>query len=272
MKQLPDGRWEHSFRQSWYGTYLECPEQSRLIHEGTYPYDQTEAAASGTAVHTAIEAVLTDCADYASALQGGLDTFCRISQEEGFRWVKVKTERTALQHVEGGFSSWYRDVYPTLGACVWVEHQFEFVLHEDAERVIMLTGTVDYAEQPSGLSDWKLTGNADKYGRDGWKLTRAAPQPTFYAAAAYDAGLFALDEVVPFRFVALSPQGYRPQVLPADRTWGHVQFLKRQLMDLAEEIEHRPAGVAWHRRDQSPLCSPKWCLNWGDCKGKHVAT
>lgn len=258
---------EHVIHQSWFNTFLTCPEQARLIAAHEYPRDESSSAAIGTAAHAAIQAVLLDCLDFKAALQAGVDTFETISTEPGFRWEKIKTHKTALAHIEGGFTSWYRYVLPTLGSTVWCEESFDFVLHEDDQRVIRIAGTVDYAEA-AGLADWKLTANLDKYGkRDGWKQKRWAVQPTFYAGAAYNAGIFPRSQTVPFAFWALSPQGRKPQLLRADRTWQHVEWLKQQLVFAAVLIE---ADLpVWPLNDQHALCSEKWCLVWGDCKGRH---
>ena len=271
-KQLADGRWEHWFHQSWLSTYAECPEMARTEMLKMYPREETDANCKGTAVHAAIEAVLVRNADFADALNVGMDLFRELAATEGFKWVKVKTEKTALEHVAGGFASWYHYVWPTLGASKWVEEHFSLTLHEDDERVIGLAGTVDYAELPSGIRDWKLTSNTDKYksgfGGEGWKQTRWAIQPTAYAAAAYDRGLYAKTETVPFTFVALSPMGREPQLCPAPRTWDHVQWLLHQLTPIAKLIEANLSQ--WPLRDQHALCSPDWCPHWDACKGQFL--
>lgn len=261
---------EHVIHQSWLNTFLTCPEQARLIASREYPRDESSSAAAGTAVHAAVQGVLLNCLDFKAALQAGIDTFQTISSADGFRWEKIKTERTALKHIEGGFKSWYVYVLPNLGSTVWVEEPFDFVLYEDEMRIIRIAGTVDYGEA-SGLADWKLTSNTDKYGkRDGWKQTRWAVQPTFYAAAAYNAGLFQPNQTVPFAFWALSPQGRKPQLLRADRTWQHVEWLKQQLVFAAVLIEGKLP--VWPLNDQHALCSEKWCMAWPDCKGKYFSS
>lgn len=268
MKLLDDGRWFHSFRQSWVNTWLTCPEQARHVLHGTYPVDESEAAAKGTAVHAGIERHLTTMAPLSDCLDVAVTTFREIAAGEHFRWVKVKTEATALKHIAGGLNSWWRFVRPSLGATIWCEHSFRFILCEDEARVIEIAGTVDYADV-AGLSDWKLSGNADKYGRDSWKLKRWAVQPTFYVAAAYEAELFPHDGEVPFTFVALDQQGGRPQLAPANRTPQHIHWLKVQLRSIARQIERQVDEQPWPLNDQHPLCSADWCLVYDTCKGSH---
>lgn len=269
MEVLPDGRIEHVFHQSWLGTYFTCPEQARakLAHE--LPPDLSEASAKGHAVHAAIEAVLRDCVQPDEALSLAFKTFREESAEPHFRWVKVKTENTCLSHIEGYFASWWDYVYPTLGASVWIEHEFRHLFHEDDERVIYFGGTADYAEF-GRIYDWKTTMNKDKYGtrfgQDGWEQKRWAIQPTFYSAAYYREFL----TIPEFVFVALDNQGREPQLLPMTRSLGELQFLVRQSLEVARFIETAGTNGPWPLRDQHVLCSPKWCMKWDDCKGGYV--
>lgn len=257
---------EHTFHQSWLDNFLNCPERARLVLAGQYPGDQTDATAKGTATHTAIEAVVERCDSYEDALQAGVDRFREISAEPDFRWVQVKRERTALLHIEQGFHTWYKRVYPSLKATIWCEREFRFLFHEDEVRRIYLGGTVDYADS-EGLKDWKLTGNRDKYTRDAWKLQKFALQPTVYAAAAYELGLYDRSEVVPFEFVAMPTGGQKPYRVQCERTAEHMSWLRQQCVSVAEHIE---ADLPrWHLNDQSALCSPKWCGVWDKCKGAH---
>jgi hypothetical protein len=259
---------EHVIRQSWLDTYFECPEQARLVWTGRYPYDQTEAAAKGTAVHAAIQAVVEHCAGFDEALTEGLDTFRKLSAEEGFRWVKVKREDTCLKHIEGGLTSWWTHVRPTLGATIWCEEQVKLLFHEDDERIIWLSGTPDYADS-SGLKDWKLSANQDKYGRDAWKLKRWGIQATVYATMARHLGLYGPEDDVPFEWVALSQKGGKPQLVPTTRTLGDERFLREQVISLVRVIE-QGTDHTWPLRDQSALCSPDWCLAYPTCKGQYV--
>jgi len=260
----------HVFRQSWLSTYFECPEQARFMLKDTHPADQTDAAAAGTSVHAAIEAVIMRCVEPDAAVALGVQTFRTLAADPDFRWVKVKREETALAHIEGGFYSWYDYVYPTLVSTTWCEEEFKFLFHDTPEREIWLSGTADYADDRHGIMDWKLSGNKDKYAKEGWKLRRWGVQPTVYAAAAFEAGLYVPGEEVPFTFVNLDFKGTKPQLLPANRTIQHMSFLKEQLTSIAEFIE---AGLPhWPLRDQHALCSPDWCLKWNQCKGKHFQT
>lgn len=262
-------KFEHTFRQSWLGTYFECPEQARLVLRGEYPPDQSEAALKGTAMHAGIEHVLRDGGNYQTGLTRALDTFEEGTLDSNLRWVQTLRAETCLRHVTNGFRLWYEGHYPTLGAAIWVEEGFKFLFHEDDRRRIFLSGTVDYAEA-TGLQDWKLTGNADKYGKDAWKLRRFGIQPTVYATAAYELGLFPPDQPIRFNFVAMPTTGSRIQVVDCYRSQQDVAWLKAQCVSIARHIEGGTEDL-WPLRDQSALCSPKWCTAWSNCKGKYIS-
>lgn len=258
---------EYVFHQSWLSTFYTCPEQARLEMTGQYPRDETEAAAKGTAVHAAIEAVLMRNVGPDEALPIAFATFRDIAAKPEFRWVKVKTEKTALEHIEGGFFSWYDHVLPELGSTVWVEQPFRHLLYEGPDFSVYIAGTIDYYERGK-VKDWKLTQNTDKYGRDSWQLKRWSLQATTYGTAIMTE--FGYDEVE-FEFVALNPMGHRPQVVPMTRNREHSAFLRAQLISVAEFIERNGTDKPWPLSDQHALCSPKWCLNWDNCKGLYVA-
>lgn len=259
---------EHTFHQSWINTYFECPEQARYIHTGTYPVDETEAAAKGTAVHAAIQAVIQDLASYDEALQVALDTFRGLAELPGFRFVQTLNQSTCEKHIHTAFRTWWDQLLPTLAPTVWCEEQFKFLLYSDYKRDIWLAGTVDYADR-NGVKDWKFSMNRDKYGaRDGWKLKRFGVQPTAYAAAAYEAGLYGPDEEVPFQFVCIHPANGKVQTLDCPRTIQHVDWFREQCVSIAEQIE--ADQPRWALRDQSALCSPDWCRAWASCKGKYL--
>ncbi len=260
---------EHTFRQSWLGTYFECPEQARLVLRGEYPVDNTEAALKGTCMHEGIERVLKGDS-VASGLTTALDKFEAdvVSLGSDLRFVQTQRVETCLRHIENGYRQWATFVWPTLGAASWVEEQFKFLFYEDDDRRIFLSGTVDYGEYRSALRDWKLTGNRDKYGREAWKLKRFGIQPTVYAAAAYELGLFLPTDDVKFIFTAMPTTGIGVQLVDCIRTPQHIDWLRRQCLSIARQIE-RGTEDTWPLRDQSALCSPEWCTAWDTCKGAY---
>lgn len=269
MKLLDDGRVEHVFHQSWLYTFFTCPEQARLVLNKTYGVDETEAAAKGTAVHAAIQAVIMDLALPDEAVSIAFKTFRDIAAVPEFRYVKTKTENTCLSHIEGAFASWWDYVYPDLKATLWVEHDFKFIAYEDDTRVIYWAGCVDYAET-GRVVDWKVSSNKDKYGtkfgQDGWEQKRWAIQPTVYCGAYNQA----FGSIPDFEFVNLDVNGREPQVLPIDRSHGQIEFLTDQTVHVAEFIETHGTERPWPLNDQHALCSEKWCMNWRNCKGRYV--
>lgn len=263
-----DAKHVHSFHQSWLSNFLTCNEMGRLIYRKEYPADETEAAARGTAVHAGIEAVLNDCVQPDEALSIAFKTYREEAEHPAFRYVKHKKESTVLNHIEGGFASWWDYVYPTLGPSVWVEQRFKFLFHEDDERVIYLSGTADYAER-GRVDDWKVTTNKDKYsgafGGDGWEQKRWSVQATTYCEAYRQA----FGTLPKFRFVALDVAGRKPQLLEVERSAGQISFFREQCVSIARQLERGNSHV-YPLNDQHALCSEKWCRNWPNCKGAYV--
>lgn len=263
-----ESRYVHVFHQSSLNTFLTCPELGRKTFRNDMPRDETEAAAKGTAVHAAIESVLTDLVLPDEALSLAFKTFRDIAEHGNFRYVKVKTESTCLNHIEGAFASWWDYVYPQLRSALWIEERFTFPFYEDDERVIYLRGTADYAERLR-IDDWKVTQNKDKYsesfGGDGWEQKRWSIQATTYCAAYYNA----FNAIPEFRYVALDVHGREPQLLTVERNLGHFDFLADQCVTIAQQLE-RGNDYRYALNDQHALCSAKWCQNWYECKGRFL--
>ena len=263
-----DSKHVHTFHQSWLQTFMTCPEQGRLIYRKELPRDATDASARGHAVHAGIEAVLNDCVQPDEALSIAFKAFREEAKLPAFRYVKHKRESTVLGHIEGSFASWWDYVYPTLGAAMWIEKRFKFPFYEDDERVIYLSGTADYAER-GRIDDWKTTTNKDKYsesfGGDGWEQKRWSIQASAYCAAYFDQYGY----LPTFRFVALDVQGREPQLLEVERSGGQILFFREQCVTVAQQLE-RGNDHRYVINDQHALCSPRWCLNWANCKGKYL--
>jgi hypothetical protein len=252
---------------------LLCTERGRHSIEGTYPEDNTDATAIGTAVHAGIEHRLRSGASADICVGVALDEFAVISATPGFRWVKVKKAQTACRYIEVAVRSWFSDVLPKLGSPVWVEQDFNFVADERDGLQVRLSGTIDYLDSAHGLMDWKTAGDVRKYqggyGGEGWKLKRWGVQPTVYTLAQHT--LLGHTPPLPFTFVA-NTKGTdewtwlgEEQGLVRDET--HWSWLIEQMWSYVGLI--RSGLAVWPKNDQHALCSPDWCQAWNDCKGKH---
>lgn len=271
LVQVDDGRWHHRFGSSWLKTFDLCPERARLEREG---YDlESDAAAAGTAVHLAIQQTLDDY--YASGVpydaQTAVDLFHAEFDSMEYEHIKYRTAAPLHKFGETCVRAWYRRVLPTLPPQAELERRFSFALVDDEQRVIELTGTIDYWPTTEGdtLRDWKTSGRGPY---EEWEYRRWAIQPTTYSLAyAIGEGLFDWRDArpgeltTPFEYVVLGRHGVQRFMVergPSDWRW-----LEEKVVAAARLIE---SGLSeWPKQDNHALCSAKWCPAFGVCKGKH---
>lgn len=251
-----DGRWHHKFRQSWLNTTDLCLERSRLEMDETMPKVDSDAACVGTAVHSAIEICLASGGVPLSDMKELFNAeFSELSALPTFRWVKY-TDLSARAWGELCLTSWWTEILPTLSFDAQLEESFVVPLVDSNERVIELSGTVDYVDRNKGLLiDWKTSGGGPYRA---WEKQRWAVQPTVYTYA------FTYKGVVPdFQYVVMHPKGV--QRLDVVRTQGDHAWLAAKCVSMARLLE---AGLSqWPLNDNHALCSEKWCPAWASCKG-----
>jgi hypothetical protein len=265
----------YTFHQSWINTFANCPEQARLELMGELPRTASDATAMGSAMHAAAEAVLANNANEEQAVVAAQQAFLEATQEEGFRYVQVKTEATALKYAEQLTRSWYRDIYPQLGEPLRVEDKFDVPLVVSDDCVIRIAGAYDFADG-SGIWDWKTANRPYEQ----WEVDRFKIQPTVYTAAyaieiatqasAHDIPVLSLAPINFTYAVGLKGRGNNEpiQVLSTTRgpeEWGWLITQLHRIVDLVEaDLDH------WPMIDQGWHCSPRWCGAWDSCKGAHV--
>jgi hypothetical protein len=254
-------RRNHDFRQSDLNTWMMCPEQFRLNRAGQLPRHESDATAVGTAVHHGIEGVLSGQCSLDEGHDLAAEKFTELLPTIE-RWNKAD-ERTCYVHVSNCYTTWADQVYPMLPAAVLVEESFRVLLHEDEHRTIHLTGTVDMLDELGCVWDWKNMGAEIQK----WEADRFKIQPTAYTYAARHA--WGVEE--PEFAYAVMLKRAKPvdaQILYVQRTEQHWEWLKRQAVSLALQIEAQLP--VWHLRDQGWHCSAKWCGAWDSCKGAHL--
>lgn len=274
-QQAEDGRWDHTFRQSWLKQFEHCPEYARRDYAGEFEFVDSSDTAPGTAVHAVIEACLEAVIAYGHAysLDVCIDLFNdeldELVENPNFQWTKVKTDAPLRKRGAVMLTNWHSKVLPSLDPKATEISFGPLVLHQDDERIIRVGGTIDYLDHQLGLVDWK-TGTRP-YER--WEYQRWAVQPTVYTWAGHEEQLI-LPTSVPFEgpgqpeytftYYILLPDG-EVQVLPITRTPDDWTWLKRKAVGIAKLIE---LGLdEWPMNDGGWWCSPKWCGAWDDCKG-----
>jgi hypothetical protein len=147
------------------------------------------------------------------------------------------------------------------------EKRFILPFYEDQDRVIELSGAIDYVDLIP--RDWKTSGSGMGYEK--WELQRWNIQATVYTWAAMMLGL--VDPVphstgehqFPFEFVVMGGKAVKRVTIT--RTEADWSWLQDKVIRLAKLIE---SGLdPWPVNDNHALCSPKWCPAWDDCKGSH---
>lgn len=266
----PDGRRVHRFRQSSMKELDICTERARLTMTGQMPKDDSDAASAGTAVHHGIDVFLGVLLDDGEVMPLDLvselaqDFFGELMSGPDFRWVKFK-EGGARAFIDKALAAWYDDVRPTLTPRASEVNFGPLILHEDDERIIEVTGSIDYLDA-LGLKDWKTSGRA----WEAWEHERWDVQPSVYTWAAHTLGLIEpdADGRFPFEFVVfVNGQRVHVQRVTVYRHSGDWAWLIERCLGIATLIE---ANVPeWPKNDNHALCSPKWCPAWSMCKGKH---
>lgn len=280
-KRLPDGRWKHTFRQSSINTADQCLERFRRDTLGLMPPSETDAASLGTAMHAAIELclqhiingdpapdqeLLTDAYQVAFTHQMGLP---------GFRFVKYNEERCRTLGARL-VRHWYQEVLPSLDP-LKIEWEFDELLHEDDDRQIWMSGTIDCLDRHDPLIDWKSSGSGTKGGSqraDGsivqpkgpykeWEYRRWAIQPTVYTWAANQHG-YPSDT---FTYVVMYEHGV--QRFTVERGPEHWAWMREKVLGLAHLVEAELPRFPVC--DSHALCSQRWCPAWSDCKGAFVS-
>ena len=255
------GKWNHRFRQSLLNTASICAERARLTLLEEMPYDHTDSAGMGTAVHAGIEAELSGkVGSYEQGLEVIEEAWWEEQRQPDFKWVK-HSGNTAWKTIQVYWGHWYNQYDPhSRHQRGWeLEHPFLYTVHEDEHRLIEMSGTYD-AYDGFKLTDWKTSGRGPY---DVQEKKRWAIQPTVYSQAVF----LETGNNPPFEFVVMHADGLqRLTVMRDERDWA---WLAETCVGYATMIEAELP--AWPKVDQSWLCSRKYCSAWDRCKGKHYS-
>jgi len=276
-----DGVTTFTIRQSWWNTFLRCPESARREMLGLDERRVSDAMAMGTATHAGIESLLQGD-EPALALLKSCESFDDIlSGSDGvFEWVQQRNREEALTLVRYALMSFYSHVLPTVGTVASLEQSFRveldrryLALTEDwykpgeplhGEEVLELTGTWDMANTAAVIYDWK-TANREW---SAWEPKRYYVQPTIYN---YAYSVLNDGELPTFKYIVLNKTGKvaPPQIIPVKRSQSDFDWMKMALWNIVDLYKSTNNGqTSWPLLDQGWHCSPKWCDAWSECKGK----
>lgn len=287
----PDGKWEHHIRQSDLGTFQHCPELHRRSLCGSVRGDEGDAALVGSACHesyahgtrTLLQGKDVDATELQGVAHDYLANGWLEAVELGiFRQMQIATLDEARNLVDGYLLLWAQSVLPMLMGNIElinsVEHRFDILVYSDDKRDIYITGTWDLGFNGE-LLDYKHS-NSDKYTKQkAWQLSRYNPQATHYAWAKdmIDTNGTTLNyaddlELEPFTFININNKNGVTFVGPNEgvkiRTVGdcrfHLEVMKSLCYLIEAELPVWPLGASdW-------WCSPKWCPEWNNCRGKFI--
>ncbi len=254
-----DGRWVHTWvRQSSVKTADMCMQRFRNDIYGLHKEVQKDASALGTACHAACEDALYAKKNGTEFVANDLfDAFQYHWEEEELpaieQWVSYKPEETHQIGVQK-LTNWWNEVYPELNP-VGIEHTFDEILHEDDERVVHLTGTIDLVEKDR-LWDWKFPKR--DYSREAWQYQRWDVQSIAYCFAT---------GIPSFSYAIMHPKGVgRIDLVRSQR---HIDWFREKVLALCRYVEASPPAP-WVLGDNGWWCSEKWCPSWTQCKGSHI--
>ncbi len=255
---------EHTLRQSMLSGMQTCAERTRWQYVVGLPHEHTDATALGTAVHAAIEMHYLEGLDL-SEMQD-----CALAWLDSHEWREVKHRpETIEKYALIASELWWHEIRTKLDGPVLPEEGFNLQFHEDDERIIRLSGTMDAVDcADASIWDWKVVSQPYKP----WEKQRWSVQASTYSWAARE--LYRLEgeddfELRPFVYAIIIPSQHSTQLVPVRRDEGHINWLRKQCVNLAKLIE---AGLdEWPMNDGSALCSSKWCPAWEMCKGGAVS-
>ena len=247
---------EVPIRQSWLGTFSNCPEWARNVRYGLVRERETSDMLRGNMVHAAIEYCGNELmsSGVRPPLDEAIDHMDAVFHElcgsvEGWRHELEEIVDVARANL----TVWYEDLFPSLNP-VAVEKHFRVPLDErDGVRVV-LEGTADWVED-GVIYDWKNPSRS----YEPWEKQRWDIQSHVYCAAF---------DCPKFRLVALVKG--KMQIIEIERRVPHLEALKDLCWSIVELLQSDLK--VWPQRWAGWHCSPKWCPVWqaGECRGKHL--
>jgi hypothetical protein len=261
-------------RQSWLNDAMICPERSRLAIMLPTWRSSSDATVLGTAVHTAIEKILTGTTDVVYMNEEFVLALDDLVKEEPFKFNSMSGVNEMREFGLLMVDSFKRDILPSVELGGRVEHTFthelstlDGVLQHNGKPVkILFNGTMDYVTPSGVIWDWKTA--ARKYSQN--DKQKQSIQASVYAHAVVKEGWS--DYPVQFNYGVMTRTSKSVgQIVKVVRTQAHAQWIQRQVENIVTQGLRTSVDMPWLANDQNNLCSSKWCSFWSICKGAHVS-
>lgn len=267
---LPDGRFEHTFSQTFLSNAQKCPEQARAIYFREAKSGPTDSTALGTACHEGWEYGLYEKQAGNTASVSELVDVTHHALDNIGEWKYTKMSRkTVYDMVPRLMEGWHKDILP-VAKPARIEQKFRVLLYSGKHRDIYVNGTIDMIDDEYDPWDWKTASRP--YER--WEKQRWAIQPTVYSYAIEHlfnewAEVGKLSKEIDFTYGIVMYDG-TTEIMHVQRNQEHVDWLKQQCSQLAWNIEHKIKP--WALNDSGWWCGPKWCPKFAECKGAHIVS
>jgi hypothetical protein len=247
--------------QSWLQDFMRCPERARL-ELVTPSHGYNDATAVGTALHHFMEHRMAG-EDYAKSYRQAREWLERTVNEDDFRYVKIKTLATMLEHLGACIAGFDAEVVPQVPHGGFAELTLHAPLVEDDDGwTVILAGTPDYIDPYQRVWDWK-SASSEYNVRE---TANWAIQPTSYTfLVSTETG----EDHFDFTYaIAVKPHG-EMQFIDVERRPTDWDWLAR-IGAGALAMVRRMVDEPWPVNHTHYLCDPKWCPYWGECRGAYL--
>jgi hypothetical protein len=288
-----------TLHQSAIASYIRCPESFRVaagvqpggdIIENPDSRLESDAATLGTVMHTVFEHDLKHSGKFAT--KTGMLSFAKTEMsgllesyiEQGATYVQSsfgqdpnaiyrKLQKMVDQYWNSQERQYWLDIVRDHPEQFLFEHNFTvpFITNRSGRyTTINLAGTVDLVDSYNQRGvDWKTSGR-DKIP---WELSRWDIQSNVYTYALAEQGLIVPHDDGNYRFELIvwnhknnEPEPQHVQIQRSPNNWSWLVEVVSQMVSMIEsDVE------TWPLNDGHALCSPVWCSNWADCKGKYIS-
>ena len=253
-----------AIRQSWLNDFLLCPERARRNVIEPDANIGSDLTVIGTAMHHVIEQVLREQISPREAGDAAREALQMAAEAEPWKSTGL-TPTEMIDQTRLMSQAWADQVYPSMVMGGKVEYRFEFQIGTADNVPVWFEGTIDYVSPDNTVWDHKSASR--KYQQ--WEKQRWAVQPSVYCAAAVNAGL--VTEVPVRFFYDVMLRNGETQIVELQRDIGHIAFVRKQALNVAEFALRYGMENPWPMNDQSALCSHIWCPFWDTCKGSEMS-
>lgn len=249
-------------RQSWLNDAVTCGERSRLGMVKPEMRTGSDATIMGTAVHYAIELVLTGTIATYEMEDAAIAQFKELKATEQWQPTNIDSDKYEV-YIRSMCQSFLDGIFPEVELGGTCEMRFQYPMGFTAyDWAVWAEGTMDYVSPSGVVWDWKTASRA----YNAKEKQSQSIQASVYAGAVHHLGLS--DLPVDFRYgVMIRQEKPRSQIVRLSRGSSHLRWLEHTIKPVLSTGLLVGVDNSWPMNDSSNLCSEKWCSYWSICKG-----